>query len=63
MHDNLRFLLSHPQYSVTNLLFYPYHSWIDLELEMKLRLCHNACQANQLKQFMIDKGHANRYIP
>lgn len=26
-------------YSLTNMMFFPYHSWIDIQIEMKLRMC------------------------
>jgi hypothetical protein len=37
MHNNFGFILSNPVFSVSCLMFYPYHSWIDAMLEMKLR--------------------------
>jgi hypothetical protein len=33
-------------------MFFPYHSWIDIQIEMKLRLCHTPCEANRLKYYM-----------
>ena len=38
MHNNLLFSMSDAQFSITNLLFHIYHSWIDVQLEMKIRL-------------------------
>lgn len=32
MHNNMQFIMLNSQYSLTNLMFFAYHSWIDLEL-------------------------------
>lgn len=37
MHNNLRDILNDGTYSVTSLLFWPYHSWIDAQVEIKIR--------------------------
>jgi hypothetical protein len=37
MHNNNSYILEDYSFSVTNLLFYPYHSWIDAMAEFKLR--------------------------
>jgi hypothetical protein len=37
MHNNHSFILDDGSFSVTNLLFYSYHSWIDAMAEFKLR--------------------------
>jgi hypothetical protein len=37
MHNNNGYILNDGAFSVTNLLFYPYHSWIDAMAEFKLR--------------------------
>ena len=39
MHNNMHFSMNHGLFSITNLMFFPYHSWIDAMLEMKIRLC------------------------
>ncbi len=37
MHNNFGYLLQDATYSVTSLLFYPYHSWIDAMIQFKIR--------------------------
>ena len=37
MHDNLRFVFSDARFSLTSLLFFAYHSWVDALLELFLR--------------------------
>ena len=37
MHDNLRFVFSDARFSLTSLLFFPYHAWVDVLLELFLR--------------------------
>ena len=37
IHNYYGFLLNDASYSVMNLLFYPYHSWIDAMVQFKLR--------------------------
>jgi len=32
MHNNSCFIMSDPNFSLTNLIFFPYHSWIDYQL-------------------------------
>ena len=38
MHNNLQLFMSDAQISITNLLFFLYHAWIDLALETKIRM-------------------------
>jgi hypothetical protein len=37
-HDLFRSILNDPSFSVTTFLFWPYHSWIDAQIEIKLRM-------------------------
>lgn len=37
MHNNFNYILSDAAFSVTSLLFWTYHSWIDLQIEFKMR--------------------------
>jgi hypothetical protein len=39
MHNKLHFSMADGLYSLTNLMFFPYHTWIDVQIEMKLRSC------------------------
>lgn len=41
MHNNFGNIMSNAAYSVTSLIFYPYHSWIDAMVEIKLRRGNN----------------------
>jgi hypothetical protein len=41
MHDYLQFSMSDVSFSLTNYLFFIYHSWIDAELELKIRKVRN----------------------
>jgi hypothetical protein len=38
MHNNMHFIMMDDNYSLTNLVFFLYHSWIDAQLEMKIRM-------------------------
>ena len=38
MHDYLQCIMNNAVYSLSNLVFFLYHSWIDLELEIKTRM-------------------------
>ena len=42
MHNNLQLFMSDSQLSITNLIFFLYHSWIDLALETKIRMIRNS---------------------
>ena len=42
MHNNMHFAMIDGNFSLANLMFFPYHSWIDAQLEMKIRMCHNS---------------------
>ena len=33
--------MSDPNFSLTNLIFFPFHSWIDYQLEVKVRQLSN----------------------
>lgn len=46
MHNNLRVILNDGTYSVTSLLFWPYHSWIDAQVEIKIRRSNAAGKAD-----------------
>jgi len=48
MHVHMKFVMSDAMFSDSNLLFFLYHSWIDLQLEMKIRMCHNLNQGNRM---------------
>lgn len=37
MHNMCFFIMLHDDFSLTNLMFFPYHSWIDIQLELRLR--------------------------
>lgn len=37
LHNNFGYILSDPSFSVTSFVFWPYHSWIDLQIEFKMR--------------------------
>lgn len=37
MHNNLQLFMSDSQLSITNPIFFLYHSWIDYQLELKIR--------------------------
>lgn len=37
LHNNFGYILSDASFSVTSLLFWTYHSWIDLQIEFKMR--------------------------
>lgn len=45
MHNNMHFSMMDDNYSISNLLFFLYHSWIDIQLEMKIRMCNNLAEA------------------
>jgi hypothetical protein len=42
MHNWLRVIMNEDNFSLTSLVFWPYHSWIDAQIEMYVR------RANQL---------------
>jgi hypothetical protein len=37
MHNNNCYIMNDSSYSVVNLTFYLYHSWIDYQLDVKIR--------------------------
>jgi hypothetical protein len=37
MHNNFGPILHNPVFSITSLIFFPYHIWIDTQLEIKIR--------------------------
>lgn len=39
LHNNMHFSMNNDFYSLTNMMFFPYHSWIDIQIELKLRMC------------------------
>jgi hypothetical protein len=55
MHNNLKFSMHDGLYSITNYLFYPYHSWIDVQLEMKIRSCQDQNNANIMTRILSDQ--------
>ena len=48
MHSRLHFSMSDSRFSISNLLFYMFHSWIDVQVEMKLRSCNTPKQADSM---------------
>jgi hypothetical protein len=52
MHNNQKFIMSDPLFSVTNPLFFLYHSWIDVQLEMKVRVSHNSSNAQEMMDYL-----------
>ena len=41
-HNNLQRFMSDSSFSITHLIFYLYHSWIDLALETKARMIRSS---------------------
>lgn len=37
MHDSMRFVFSDARFSLSSLLFFPFHTWVDVLLELFLR--------------------------
>ena len=56
IHNSLQLFMSDSQLSITNPLFFLYHSWIDLALETKIRLIRtseqNSKEAQATRQFL-----------
>jgi hypothetical protein len=50
MHNNMHFSMMDDNYSISNLLFLLYHSWIDIQLEMKIRMCNNRDEASKMRK-------------
>jgi hypothetical protein len=42
MHNIMQLFMSDSQLSITNPIFFLYHSWIDFELELKIRMIRNS---------------------
>lgn len=54
MHNNFGTVLNNSVYSVTSLVFYPYHSWIDAQVEMKIRKSSNNKEYLKLYNFLTE---------
>lgn len=52
MHNNMHFSMIDGNFSLTNLMFFCYHSWIDLQLEMKIRMCNNEAEGLKMRMFL-----------
>jgi hypothetical protein len=64
MHNNMHFSMVDGNFSLTHLMFFPYHSWIDVMLEMKIRQCDTPQQANNLyKKLNESKKVKQRFDP
>lgn len=50
IHTNMHFSMVDGSFSLLNLMFFPYHSWIDIQLEMKIRMCHHPKEAHRMYQ-------------
>jgi len=46
--------------SITNLMFYPFHSWVDLAYEMKARTCLS--QSVAVKRYLSQIKEYNNYF-
>lgn len=49
-------------FSLTNLLFFPYHAWIDIQLEMKVRLTHNTSEAFRMLSYLTTQTQRQLYF-
>lgn len=47
MHNLLQLFMSDSQLSITNPLFFLYHSWIDYQLEVKIRMIRTDPKASK----------------
>jgi hypothetical protein len=64
MHHHMHFSMSDSVFSISNLVFYLFHSWIDVQFEMKTRMCNNVREANMLhNQLTLLKRRAQRFDP
>ena len=61
-HNNMMFFMRDATYSICNILFFIYHSWIDLALETKARLIRNDPRQNS-KQYDLAKDFLNKPKP
>lgn len=62
MHNNMHFSLIDGLFSLTNLMFYPFHSWVDVQIEMKLRMCQTPAQAYKLFNFMTKMTNRQQFL-
>lgn len=49
-------------YSLTNPMFFAYHSWIDIQIEMKIRLCQTPAQASNLFLRLSQLSNRQQYF-
>lgn len=61
-HNNLSIFMSDAAFSITNLFFFLYHSWIDLALETKIRLIRQDPKENR-KQLKATNDYLNQIKP
>jgi hypothetical protein len=57
MHGYRGFFLRDALYSITTLFFYPFHSWIDAMLEIKIRLSNFEDSSNTRKSHYDTTKH------
>ena len=62
MHNHLHFTMVDGNFSLSNLLFFPYHSWIDIQLEMKLRMCNYESQAKKMAKRLHSYSNREEYF-
>jgi hypothetical protein len=60
MHNNQQFIMNDASFSVTNPLFFLYHSWIDVQLEMKIRMCHDSSNAQEMNNYLAQQLGSSR---
>lgn len=64
MHNNFGFILMDSVFSVTSLIFYPYHSWIDLQMELKIRRTNAEGSAGfeSIRKFLDEEVNAETQL-
>lgn len=52
IHTNMHFSMVDGSFSLLNLMFFPYHSWIDIQLEIKIRMCNHPKEAHKMYKIL-----------
>lgn len=55
MHNNMQFFLIDGEFSITNTIFFLFHSWIDLALETRIRMIRSNTEESQQEFYYADQ--------
>ena len=62
MHNNMHFSMMDDNFSLTNVVFFLYHGWIDVMLEMKIRMCDNTTEGYKMYQYLNTESNREEYF-